>query len=94
MTVKITMTYTEIEFWTGIRHNIPLCCLLFYESVWYPVIRKSIDEYAETMTELTDNGGIILCPECLIHTLQDRISNNYKKIETKLIGQFDSGVDY
>ncbi|PIW36027.1 MAG: hypothetical protein COW26_01295 [Nitrosopumilales archaeon CG15_BIG_FIL_POST_REV_8_21_14_020_33_23] len=71
----------EIELWSGIRHNVPMCCILFYESAWYPVIRNLIDEYAETMTELTDNGGIILCPDCLTHTLQNRIKDKKTEIE-------------
>ena len=56
---------TEIEFWVGIRHKIPLCCILFYESAWYPSIKNKIADYVTTMSHLTNNGGVVLCPECL-----------------------------
>lgn len=59
----------EIEFWTGIRNEIPLCCILFYESSWRPSIKSLIAEYAQTMPNLTNNGGIILCPECVVKKL-------------------------
>lgn len=65
---------SEIELWTGIRHNISLCCILFYESVWYPSIKNEIGDYAKTMSHLTNNSGVVLCPECL-----------QKKIKTKTI---------
>lgn len=55
----------EIELWTGIRHKIPLCCILFYESVWRPSIKNQIAEYAKTMADLTNNDGVILCPDCI-----------------------------
>ena len=60
---------TEIEFWTGIKNEVPLCCVLFYECVWYPALKKKIDEYAETMTKLTNNQGMIMCPDCLVEKL-------------------------
>jgi len=58
-------------FWLGIRHKIPLCCILFYESVWDPSIRKQIAEYSEMMPKLTRNQGIILCPECVVKIIND-----------------------
>jgi len=56
----------EIELWTGIRNHIPKCCIMFYESAWRPSIKKQIPEYSETMSYLTNNQGIILCPDCII----------------------------
>lgn len=53
------------QFWLGIKHEIPLCCILFFESAWHGTIKKQIAEYAETMDKLTDNQGVILCPDCL-----------------------------
>ena len=55
----------EIELWTGIRHKIPLCCIIFYESVWRLSIKNQIPEYSETMAKLTKNQGTILCPDCI-----------------------------
>ena len=63
----------EIELWTGIRHKIPLCCIMFYESVWQSSIKYEIGEYSKTMTELTNNQGIILCPDCLVKCLTDLV---------------------
>lgn len=55
----------EIELWTGFRHNISKCCIMFYESAWRPSIKKQIPEYSKTMSKLTNNQGIILCPDCI-----------------------------
>ena len=76
--------HAEIELWTGIRNKIPLCCILFYESVWYPLIKNEIADYAKTMSHLTDNSGIVLCPKCLQKKLiQNPIQdyeNTFKRI--------------
>lgn len=61
----------EIELWTGIRNNVPLCCIMFYHSVWLPTIRHEIANYSKTMSILTENQGIILCPECIIKKISD-----------------------
>ena len=55
----------EVELWTGIRNEIPLCCIIFYHSVWLPTIRNEIVDYGKSMTKLTENQGIILCPDCI-----------------------------
>ena len=56
----------EIELWLGFRNKISLCCILFYESVWKPKLKNEINEYMDVMYKLTNNQGIILCPECLM----------------------------
>ena len=61
----------EIELWTGFKNKIKECCVLFFESAWMPSIRHEIKEYGETMHKLTNNEGIILCPDCLA----DKIKN-------------------
>lgn len=50
------------HFWDGIKFKIPLCCILFFESAW-----KNIDrmEYGSKMHILTNNNGMILCPQCI-----------------------------
>lgn len=60
----------EIELWTGIKHKIPLCCILFYESAWRKSIKYQIPEYSQTMTKLTKNQGAILCPRCTIDQIE------------------------
>lgn len=48
-----------------------LCCIDFYYNVWGTSIRADIPEYSSTMYELTDNRGLILCPECIIDRLTE-----------------------
>lgn len=57
-------------FWRGIKHNISPCCILFFENEW-KCIGKDNKEYGETMAILTDNQGIILCPDCLANKIND-----------------------
>ena len=66
----------EIELWMGIRYEIPTCCIMFYESVWHPSIKKQIPEYSKTMSNLTNNRGVILCTDCL----EKRLSQLHKVI--------------
>jgi hypothetical protein len=42
---------------------------MFFESVWRTSIKKTIPEYSKTMAELTNNQGIILCPDCLVEKI-------------------------
>ena len=60
----------EVELWTGIRNEIPLCCIMFFHSVWLPTIKNQIADYGRTMTQLTNNQGIILCPDCISKKLE------------------------
>lgn len=76
--MKITMTRIlrprreyEIELWTGSECKIKECCIMFYESAWRPSIKYGIAEYGETMHKLTNNEGVILCPDCLTKKLTD-----------------------
>lgn len=48
-----------------------LCCVDFFHNVWCTSIRADIPEYAQTMSELTDNRGLVLCPNCLIDRLTE-----------------------
>ena len=52
-------------FWRGTTHKIPLCCIMFFETTWQS-IKKNNPTYSDTMSRLTNNQGIILCPECLV----------------------------
>jgi hypothetical protein len=55
-------------FWRGIKHDIPLCCILFFDSAWKS-IKHNNDEYGKTMDILTKNQGIIMCPDCLVEKI-------------------------
>jgi len=61
-------------FWDGIKHDISLCCIMFFETAWANTIRNQIDEYSETMTELTNNEGVILCPDCIVTTIVKKLN--------------------
>jgi len=60
----------EIELWTGFENKIKECCVMFFESAWRPSIKYEIKEYGETMHKLTNNEGIILCPDCLVNKIK------------------------
>lgn len=59
----------DLELFTGNRCGISLCCIDFYELSWLPSIKNEIPEYSETMWELSDETGILLCPNCLAKKL-------------------------
>lgn len=52
----------------GLKYGIKMCCILYFQ---YPhtVMRYVVPEYYEKITELTNNKGVILCPDCLIKKL-------------------------
>ena len=41
---------------------------MFFENEW-DMIRRDNCEYGLTMPKLTNNEGVILCPECIIKKL-------------------------
>lgn len=62
------MTKDGKYFWKGIKHKIPLCCTMFFETEWQS-IRGHNREYGDTMDKLTNNQGVILCPDCLVRKI-------------------------
>ena len=66
----------EFELFYGIKHKISLCCIIFYELVWLPSIRKQIPEYSEKMWELSNHSGILLCPDCISKKIKDLVSHS------------------
>ena len=61
---KMWYHYQKIIF-SIVPYNIALCCQLFFHS-WLNFEKDVRQKYAENMSELTNNEGIILCPDCLI----------------------------
>jgi len=57
--------------------SFDLCCVDFFWNV-QSAIRSTIPEYASTMHKLTGNKGLILCPDCLVSTLQNKDSGMQK----------------
>lgn len=48
----------------GLRYGIPICCVLYFESVHLTCIRNEIPEYQEARIH-DHKKGIIKCPECI-----------------------------
>ena len=59
----------DFDFFGGARCGISLCCIDFYELCWLPIIRYVIPEYTESMYELSDETGVLLCPNCIANKL-------------------------
>jgi len=59
----------DLDFFTGVRCGVSVCCIDFYELSYLPFIKKEIPEYSETMSQLTNNAGVILCPDCITKLL-------------------------
>ncbi len=57
------------HFYRGLEHGIKPCCGLFF--VTYHMTLRQIEPLYNSMVVLTDNGGIIYCPECLVERLSE-----------------------
>lgn len=45
---------------------------MFFETAWTNYVKNEIDEYTDTMLQLTNSEqGIILCPDCIIKKVTD-----------------------
>lgn len=55
-------------FWRGIKSEISLCCIIFFESSW-STIRAQNKEYKDSMAYWTGNEGVVLCPCCVMDRL-------------------------
>ena len=64
----------------GLNSNIPICCILFFMYEWQN-IKKSIPEYLELMHKITNNEGVILCPDCIV---KHHKANAKQKIKSSL----------
>ena len=63
----------------GTKFGIPLCCIIFFESVWRTSLRADNDinsswyneDFSGYETRRLKNGDeMILCPECVIKRLK------------------------
>mgnify|MGYP006899668626 CR=1 FL=1 len=52
----------------GRRFGIPICCLIWFGNV-NNTLRSTLPEYNETMSKLSNNEGVILCPDCVVKRL-------------------------
>ena len=55
----------------GFKDGINQCCILFFESAWR-TLSDEVPEYSDKMYILTDNAGVILCPDCLVSTMDPK----------------------
>jgi len=53
------------------KYDISLCCQIFFGNGRLE-IRDQIPEYQSIMHILTNNEGVILCPDCLVNRLTNR----------------------
>ena len=51
------------------KFGFKLCCVDWFWNV-QSSLRSIIPEYSSTMKTLTNNQGLILCPDCLIKKLR------------------------
>ncbi len=51
--------------YAGVEEKFPLCCIFFFQDVWSGENKKFFKEYCSTMSILTNNAGLILCPDCV-----------------------------
>ena len=75
------------EFWRGIRHGISLCCVIWFIDVHCIKRYDERREYQDRMNVMTDNAGIVLCPECVVRTLRSRICAGTSTAETGAWGE-------
>ena len=47
-----------------------LCCIDWYSNV-HASLKYTVPDYSSTMKILTDNMGLILCPDCVIERLTE-----------------------
>lgn len=57
------------EFWKGVRYRIPLCCILWFVDVHCTKRCKERTEYQRQMSVMTNNTGVVLCPDCVARKL-------------------------
>ncbi len=61
-------------FWNGVKYGIPLCCIMFFETAWADCVKREIDEYGNKMHILTNNEGVILCPDCVAKRVTENVN--------------------
>jgi len=45
---------------------------MFFETTWTNYVKNEIDEYTDTMLQLTNNEqGLILCPDCVVKKITE-----------------------
>lgn len=62
----------EFKFsFKGLKYDIPLCCIIYFESAHRTSIRNDIPEYSKA--KIHDHiEGIIKCPDCIAYYLRPR----------------------
>ena len=55
----------DLDLFWGLKQDVPVCCIDFYEMCWVHSIRKKIPEYRVNMWELSNKTGILLYPDCI-----------------------------
>lgn len=66
------LKYLDKLLFVIIPYDIKICCQMFFWCSWLPSIRKNIPEYGSSMTAISKNTGIVLCPKCLVMRLKNK----------------------
>ena len=63
------------NFWAGIESGYPLCCIIFFCDVWINMRRehRMFHGKPECSDYTFKDAGFIMCPECIIKALSNRI---------------------
>lgn len=67
-------------FYAGVEEGFPLCCIFFFQDIWCGENRKFFREYCSTMHVLTNNAGLIMCPNCVVKTMKNKSKRKNIKI--------------
>ena len=47
---------------------------MFFETAWADCVKHEIDEYGNKMHILTNNEGVILCPDCVVKRVIENVN--------------------
>lgn len=76
------------SFVCGAHSNIPLCCQIFYDSVWDSLRKKTLPKGKHIQIEpykyafigdWIHGNGYVMCPECVIRTMEGRFKPHIVK---------------
>lgn len=66
---NLTWMQGDIDVSVVYEFGFKLCCVDWFWNV-QSSLRSTVPEYSSTMSKLTNNQGLILCPECIISKLR------------------------
>lgn len=62
------------EIKNGLKYRYPICCVLFYAFIWFPLRYENTDRYYNLLCKYSSNRNYISCPLCLLyHILKEKL---------------------